>query len=210
MVTSIEVSFNKCQLIIAGLCKESPFYKEQRKMDKTLGNLQIERISYNKAKIEMIREKVQKMIAIVAELELEFPGRHFTLDGHLVGSIGEVMAAYYYGIELYKASSEKHDGIVDGREVQIKTTQQDDIVINAKPDYLLVLYLTKKGDVYEVYNGTGEFPWKTASKRDSHNNRHMRVNKLMELDTMVPAEDRIKRVHSIEKMRKEYKNRKRF
>ena len=64
-------------------------------MDEPKRNEQIERISYNKEKIEMIRDKVQKMIGIVAELEAEFPGRHFTLDGHLVGSIGEVMAAYY-------------------------------------------------------------------------------------------------------------------
>ena len=178
-------------------------------MDEPKRNEQIERISYNKEKIEMIRDKVQKMIGIVAELEEEFPGRHFTLDGHLVGSIGEVMAAYYYGIELYKASSEKHDGIVAGREVQIKITQQDDIVINAEPDYLLVLYLTRKGDVYEVYNGPVQVPWNTSSKGDSHNNRHMRLNKLMELDTMVSAENRIERIHPIDKMKKEFKNHKR-
>lgn len=119
------------------------------------------------------------------------------------------MAAYYYGIELYKASAQVHDGIVDGREVQIKITQQDDIVINEEPEYLLALYLTKKGGVYEVYNGRGKEPWDTASKRDSHNNRHMRVNKLMELDLDVKPADRIEAKHPIEKMKKEYKNRKR-
>ena len=53
-------------------------------------------------------------------------------------------------------------------------------MINHEPDYLIVLYLNKDGNIYEVYNGTGELPWKSASKKDSHNNRHMRVNKLME------------------------------
>ena len=49
--------------------------------------------------------------AYVAELEAEFPGRHFTLDGHLVGSIGEVMAAYYYGSEsLRRRRGEEHSG----------------------------------------------------------------------------------------------------
>lgn len=66
---------------------------------------------------------MQKLVEIVAELEAEFPGRHFTLDGHLVGSIGEVMAAYYYGIELYRASAEIHDGEIEGRKVQIKISQ---------------------------------------------------------------------------------------
>lgn len=157
----------------------------------------------------LVRKNVQKLIEVVTQLEAEFPGRHFTLDGHLVGSIGEVMAAYYYGIELYKASTEKHDGIVNDREVQIKVTQQDDVVISSKPDYLIVLYMTRKGDVYEVYNGTGKLPWINSSKRDSHNNRHMRVNKLLELDALVPLEDRIGQINPIEKMKKEYKNRKR-
>ena len=155
----------------------------------------------------LIRDKVQKMIEIVTERETEFACRHFTLDGHLVGSIGEVMAAYYYGIELYKASTERHDGVVDNREVQIKITQQDNITINAEPDYLIVLYLTRKGNVYEVYNGSGKLAWMTASKQDSHNNRHTRVNKLMELDALVPAGDRIKQINPLEKMKNEYKNR---
>lgn len=166
----------------------------------------MERIVYSEEKMALIPDKVRQLVTIVEELENEFPGRRFTLDGHLVGSIGEVMAAYYYGIELYKASTPKHDGIVDGREVQIKITQQDNIVINAEPDYLIVLYLTRDGSVYEVYNGPGKAPWGTASKRDSHRNRHMMVNKLMALDAMVLPGDRIAALKPIEKMKKEYKN----
>lgn len=169
----------------------------------------MERISYNREKMTVVRKNVQKMIDIVKKLEMEFPGRHFTLDGHLLGSIGEVMAAYYYGIELYKASSEKHDGLVEDHEVQIKITQQDDIVISAEPDYLIVLYLTVKGRVYEVYNGSGKPPWESASKRDSHNNRHIRLNKLLELDALVPVENRIRQINPIDKMKKEYKNKRR-
>lgn len=168
-----------------------------------------QRYEYSDDKMEGIKEKVQRLISIVKELEQDFPGRHFTLDGHLVGSIGEVMASYYYGISLYEASAPAHDGEVDGKKVQIKITQQDNIVINEEPDYLIALYLTKAGDVYEVYNGRGKAPWDTASKRDSHNNRHMLVNKLMELDKEVPDVDRLKHVHSIEKMKKEYKNNRR-
>jgi len=71
-----------------------------------------------------IKDKVQQLIGIVKELEKDFPGRHFTLDGHLVGSIGEVMESYYYGIELYAASAVAHDGEIDGKKAQIKITQQ--------------------------------------------------------------------------------------
>lgn len=166
----------------------------------------MEKIVYTKEKMDGIKAKIQNLISIVKELEADFPGRHFTLDGHLVGSIGEVMAAYYYGIELYTASAVAHDGEIDGKKVQIKISQQDDIVINHEPEHLIVLYLRKNGDVFEVYNGPGREPWNSASKRDSHNNRHMRVNKLMELDKQVADELRINAINTIPKMKSEYKN----
>jgi hypothetical protein len=65
--------------------------------------------------------------------------------------------------------------------------------------------MTKMGDVYEVYNGKGELPFSSASNKDSHNYRHMRVNKLMKLDREVPEIDRIEQKHPIEKLKKEYK-----
>ncbi len=51
----------------------------------------IEQIVYTPEKMDGIRYKVQQLIQIVTDLENDFPSRHFTLDGHLVGSIGEVM-----------------------------------------------------------------------------------------------------------------------
>ncbi|MCY4128253.1 MAG: hypothetical protein OXG15_03295 [Gammaproteobacteria bacterium] len=42
---------------------------------------------------------------IVNRLEELFPGRKFTPDGHLVGSIGEALAAYMFGLELLPASA---------------------------------------------------------------------------------------------------------
>lgn len=84
--------------------------------------------------------------------------------------------------------------------------KQDNIIIHEEPDYLIVLYLSKKGGVYEAYNGRGNLPFTTASKKDGHNYRHMRVNKLMELDREVPDSDRIRQIHSVEKTKKEYKN----
>lgn len=158
--------------------------------------------------MENVKGQVQRLIEIVKELETDFPGRHFPVDGHLVGRIGEVMAAYYYGVELYKASEKGYDGEVDGKRVQIKISQQDNIVIPHEPDYLIVMYLRKNGDIFEVYNGPGKLAWDIASKRDSHNNRHMMVNKLMALDATIPDEHRIKQVYYLPKMQKEFKNKK--
>ncbi len=46
----------------------------------------------NKSILE-IPSIVQEPYSIVDRLEELFPGRRFTTDGHLVGSIGEVLAA---------------------------------------------------------------------------------------------------------------------
>jgi len=43
--------------------------------------------------VERVPDLVGRLYEIVSELEALFPGRHFTPDGHLVGSLGEVMAA---------------------------------------------------------------------------------------------------------------------
>ena len=54
----------------------------------------------------------------------------------------------------------------------------------------------------------GNLPERAGTESHSHNNRHMRVNKLLELDEDVPDSDRIEKQHYIEKMKPEYKNRK--
>ncbi|XME02136.1 DUF6998 domain-containing protein [Lachnospiraceae bacterium C1.1] len=93
---------------------------------------------------EFVKEKVSELLTIVRELEERFPGRKFTLDGHLLGSIGEVLAEYYYGIKLYPNSTKTHDGHVDGKNVQIKITQGTSVDIMDIPDYLIVLFLRKE------------------------------------------------------------------
>lgn len=156
-----------------------------------------------------LRRKVGELVQIVNELEEAYPGRHFTLDGHLVGSMGEVLAEYYYGVELYKPSAKKHDGCVRGKEVQIKATQRDVVLLGEEPDYLLVLYLANTGAAFEVYNGPGKLAWDSVENKDMRGYKHLRINKLMELDSLVKDEDRIPQVNGIRKMRKEFKNKRR-
>jgi hypothetical protein len=85
--------------------------------------------------IDLIPELVRSLYAIVGELEGLFPGRKFTPDGHLVGSIGEVLAARLYDLELLPASAERHDAKApDGRLVQIKATQTKSVGLRSEPD----------------------------------------------------------------------------
>ena len=49
------------------------------------------------------------LYGIVDRLETLFSSRKFTPDGHLVGSIGEVIAAHMFGLTLLPASYPDHD-----------------------------------------------------------------------------------------------------
>jgi len=69
---------------------------------------------------ERLPEIIREIYRLVADLEAMFPSRHFTPDGPMVGSIGEALAAYYYGFdELFAASNSTHDGRVGDRLVQV-------------------------------------------------------------------------------------------
>ena len=71
--------------------------------------------------IDSIPGVVKRLYELVSELERSFPGRPFTPDGHLVGSLGEVLASHYYDLELLPCSTECHDAQTkDGRLVQVK------------------------------------------------------------------------------------------
>jgi hypothetical protein len=110
--------------------------------------------------IDYVPDIVGRLYALVGELESHFPGRKFTPDGHLVGSLGEVLAAYYYDLELLTASTEKHDARAkDGRLVQVKATQSKSVALRSEPQHLLVLSLHRDGAVDEVYNGPGALAW---------------------------------------------------
>lgn len=98
--------------------------------------------------------------------------RKFTPDGHLVGSIGEVVAADTYGLILENSSNKGFDAKTrDDETVEIKLTGGKSAAVSSEyaetPKILIVLKLKDTGFT-EIYNGT--FPldlWlsKKPSKR---------------------------------------------
>jgi hypothetical protein len=59
---------------------------------------------------ERFKKAVTDLYSVVRELEELFPGRPFTPDGHLVGSLGECLVADAYGLQLMAPSNEGNDG----------------------------------------------------------------------------------------------------
>lgn len=145
-----------------------------------------------KTSIDRIPGLVKRLYAIVAELEDAFPGRKFTPDGHLVGSLGEVLAAYFYALELLPASSEGHDAIAaDGRRIQIKATQGRTVGLRCQPEHLLVLRLLPNGSFEETYNGPGHLPWDAAGRMQKNGQRAVSLSRLSSLMEDVPVHRRM-------------------
>ncbi|MCW7546283.1 hypothetical protein N7I30_21150 [Aurantimonas litoralis] len=125
-------------------------------------------------------------------LELLFPGRKFTLDGHLVGSIGEVTAAYIFDLDLNPASTLGHDARSrDGRNVEIKLTQGRGVAFRHEPDHLLVLHRPLGGPMTVVVNGPGAIPWAASGIMQKNGQRPISLSRLRLLSADVAERDRL-------------------
>ncbi|WBX83690.1 DUF6998 domain-containing protein [Sphingosinicella microcystinivorans] len=108
-------------------------------------------------------EPVAQIYRAVAELEALYPGRKFTPDGHLVGSIGEVVAAEAKKLKLYNASAPAHDAEDEfGRKVQIKMTGGRSVAMYADCEWLIVLRIVSPEEAEIVYDGPGAPVWARA------------------------------------------------
>jgi len=104
-------------------------------------------------------KQVATILTAIKELENEYPGRKFTMDGHLMGSIGEVIAAKTFGLTLLKASTTGHDASCPIRgNVQIKITGiRGKRIAFSHPEceHLIVLQITSPTKAVIVYDGKG-------------------------------------------------------
>src|SRR5438094_7240644 len=99
-------------------------------------------------------EPIVKIYEAVAELERSYPGRPFTPDGHLVGSIGEVVAREAFGFTLYPPSNKGHDARCEARgDVEIKITAGNMVAFRGDCNHLIVLRIISPQEAEIVYDG---------------------------------------------------------
>lgn len=134
-----------------------------------------------------LRDLIRQLYVVVAALEEEFEGRRFTPDGHLVGSIGEVVAAYAFNLTLLPASNATHDAKAsDGTLVQIKLTGGErGVSIYSEPQHLLVLQLINNRFT-TVYNGRGSVAWQNCRPEAKNGQRSIALSMLRRLDKEEP------------------------
>jgi hypothetical protein len=120
--------------------------------------------------------------------------RQFTIDGRLVGDIGEVIAANEYDIVLDNTSQPNYDGTShNGRRVQIKATFQDQLTFKTVPDYYIGLKLNENGTHEEVYNGPGKYIFEHYAKRKGIGVTLLRfpISELKKLQTKIQNDEKI-------------------
>ena len=153
-----------------------------------------------------MEEELSNLFRIVDRLKEKYihHNKSFTLDGKLVGDIGEVLVAEQYGIKLSENNTHVHDGYVisnPDKKVQIKASFNQHYYfpkdLDCIPDHFIIVDILKTGEIEEVYNGKGRFIYDTLlshlPKERKHNYKLSR-NKLLELNETVLENDKIKRV----------------
>lgn len=141
---------------------------------------------------------VRELYSTVGELEAMFPGRHFTPDGHMVGSIGECLVADAYNLELKIASNKGFDALSNtGIEVEIKATQSKSVAFRSSPEHAIVIKILPTGQFEEYYNGPGHTIWELFKdkKLPSNGQYQIAISKLARINKTIPAELKIKRIH---------------
>jgi len=129
-------------------------------------------------------EPVAAIYRAVDELDRLYKdyGRKFTPDGHLVGSIGEVIAADALKLTLLRGSHPGHDAKdQDGRNVQIKMTAGRSVALYDTCDRLVVLRVIDPDHAEIVYDGLGAPVWERAGKKQKNGQRPISLKRLREL-----------------------------
>lgn len=139
---------------------------------------------------------IKELYSTVDQLESMFPGRHFTPDGHMVGSIGECLVADAYGLQLMTASNKGYDAISSsGKKIEIKTTQSKSVAFRSQSEYVIVIKIFPDGTFEEIYNGPAELVWQQFMGKPlpSNGQYQISIKKLSALNKKVISLERIQK-----------------
>lgn len=143
-----------------------------------------------------IKDALAHIFQGIELLKGQFPSKQFTIDGRLVGDIGEVIASIEYDVTLYETQTPDHDGETsDGRKVQVKATFKDKLTMTAIPEYYLGMQLYKDGTYREVFNGPGSLIARHFTERKGLGEKQLSfsVRVLAELSKTVEENQRVRK-----------------
>lgn len=143
---------------------------------------------------------IEKLFEAMEDLQKNYPNKQFTLDGKLVGDIGEILVQENYNVKLYSKQEKQYDGYdSENRKIQIKATFKDALTFPCDkkdvPDYYIGLKINRDGSFEEVYNGKGSDVWKLVENRKKTKNSTFRISltALRKINVKVDPFDKIER-----------------
>jgi hypothetical protein len=150
-------------------------------------------------KHEAIKEALGLIFQGIDHLKNSFPNRAFTIDGRLVGDIGEVIAALEYDVILDDTIQPDYDATtLDGRKVQIKATFKDSLTFRTTTAYYLGFKLYPDGRHEEIFSGPSKLIYERYIKRKGIGIALLSfpISELQKLSKQVDPGDRIPRRQS--------------
>ena len=150
--------------------------------------------SHRKIEPRKVKTALEKIFSGIGELKGLFPQKDFTIDGRLVGDIGEMLAFRDYEINLYQGLSPKHDGQTPaGKKVQVKATFKNSLTFKNTPEYYLEIKLNQNGTYQEIFNGPGQI----IARRYQHRKNFGKVTFSIPISTLknlsTKVEDKVAR-----------------
>lgn len=143
-----------------------------------------------------IQAAVRKLLKVVEQLQQAYPKKKFTLDGRLVGDIGEILVEASYDVKLFEDMQPHYDGkTANGHLVQIKATMKNSLgfPVDHVPDYYLGIKVHKDGRFSEVFNGPGAIASEAVKNRKppKANLHAVGIQALARLSSKVSPKERI-------------------
>ena len=143
---------------------------------------------------------IKNLLEIVNDLQKTYPNKKFTLDGRLVGDIGEILVQENYDIKLFDKIVEKYDGEDSKkRKVQIKATFNDKLTFPCEekkvPEFYIGIKIFQDGTFEEVFNGNGKLIWELVKDRKKPSNGQFSISlaALRKQNEKVKKSERIQR-----------------
>ena len=150
-----------------------------------------------KIKSKKLRESIIELHSIVEILNNNFQKKKFTLDGRLVGDIGEVLAEQLYQIEIFEKNKAYYDAhsSYGNHNVQIKCTFKNSLTFNHEPDYYIGLKLYEDGRYEEIYNGPGKYIKEAYKHRKGIGEKLLSfpIKRLKEISASINEKERIRK-----------------
>lgn len=147
-------------------------------------------------KQEIIEDSLKQIFSGIRQLKKELPIKEFTIDGRLVGDIGEAIIHRDYELKLYEKLEKDYDGETpNGQKVQIKATFKDSLTFKTIPDYYLGIKIFENGTYEEIFNGPGKAIQEQYGHRKGFGEALLSFpnKKLRELSKSVPNEQKIRK-----------------